>query len=513
MFDSTPNRPLRFATDPALLTRKLLPLLALLLAGGCAVGPDYVRPDPTLPAHWQTEPQGYAGATAAPVGRWWDAFGDAELSALVARATVANRDLARAAGRVAEAQALYRATRSAQLPSIDGDADVAYQRSSVNALFPGGTDDTLYGIGVSASWEVDLFGRVRRSVEASDARFQGSEDDQRDVLISVIAEVAAAYVDLRTTQQRLAVARANLESQGRIVELTRIRFEGGIASSLDVAQAESIHASTRTVIPPLEAQLARTMNRLSVLLGENPGSLAPELTPAAPIPSPPAELTVVLPVDVVRQRPDVRFAERELAAQTALIGVATADLYPRLTLLGTFGFDATDAAQLFQGPSRSYSVGPSVRWNVFDAGRIRALIGAEQARTAQALALYEQTILLALEEVENALVTYARLQEERDASEDAIRAATLSLELATALYKDGIVDFQNVLDAQRTLLVFEDQLARVDGSSVQSLVQLYRALGGGWTALEPAADDGGGEGPNGQQEEQRVGEHVDSKQG
>lgn len=497
MSDSSPNRRVRPTTSPALSPRTFLLLpIACLLLGACAVGPDYVRPDPPLPASWQTEPAGFAGASAAPVGRWWDAFGDPELSSLVERATIANRDLAQAAGRVAEAQALYRATRSAQFPSLDSGADVAYQRSSVNAL-PGGTDDTLYGIGVSASWEVDLFGRVRRSVEASDARFQGSEEDQRDVLIAVIAEVAAAYFDVRTVQQRLAVARANLESQSRIVELTRIRFEGGIASSLDVAQAESIQASTRTVIPPLEAQLARQMNRLSVLLGENPGPLAAELAPPAPIPAPPAELTVLLPVDMVRQRPDIRFAERQLAAQTALIGVATADLYPRLTLLGTFGFDATDAAALFQGPSRSYSVGPSLRWNVFDAGRIRALIGAEQARAVQALAFYEQTILLALEEVENALVTYARLQEERAASADAIAAATLSLELATALYKDGIVDFQNVLDAQRTLLVFEDQLARVDGASVQSLVQLYRALGGGWSALEPPVE-GAGESQDGE---------------
>lgn len=502
MRDSSSNRRERSTTRPAPSPRPFLLPLACLLLGACAVGPDYVRPDQPLPAQWQTEPGGFAGAASAPVGRWWDAFGDAELISLVERATVANRDLAQAAGRVAEARELYRATRSAQFPSLDADADVAYQRSSVNALFPGGTDDTLYGIGVSASWEVDLFGRVRRSVESSDARFQGSEEDQRDVLVAVIAEVAAAYVDVRTVQQRLAVARANLESQGRIVELTRIRFEGGIASSLDVAQAESIEASTRTVIPPLEAQLARQMNRLSVLLGENPGPLAAELAPPAPIPAPPAELTLVLPVDMVRQRPDIRFAERQLAAQTALIGVATADLYPRLTLLGTFGFDATDAADLFQGPSRSYSVGPSVRWNVFDAGRIRALIGAEQARTVQALAFYEQTILLALEEVENALVTYARLQEERAASEDAIAAATLSLELATALYKDGIVDFQNVLDAQRTLLVFEDQLARVDGSAVQSLVQLYRALGGGWSALEPAVD---GQGQDGEDDDSTVG--------
>lgn len=468
----------------------LLLLAVAFLTNACAVGPDYVRPDPPLPSGWQTDPAGFAVVPGAPVGRWWDAFDDPELSSLVARATAANKDLVLATARVAEAQSLYRATRSAEFPSLDSGAGVDYERSSVNALFPGGSDATVWSVGVSASWEVDLFGRVRRSVESSEASFEATDEDRRAVLVAVIAEVAAAYVDVRTIQRRLDVARQNLASQGKIVDLTKIRFEGGIASSLDVAQAESIYANTRTFIPPLEAELARQMNRLSVLLGENPGPLSAEFVAAAPIPAPPAEMTVSLPVDMVRQRPDVRASERQLAAQTAKIGVATADLYPRLTLLGTFGFDATDFKDLFQGPSRSYSVGPAVRWNVFDAGRIRALIGAEEARTAGALAAYEQTILLALEEVENALVTYARLREQREASVEAIRAATVSLDLATALYKDGLADFQNVLDAQRTLLTYQDQLARVDGDSVQSLVQLYRALGGGWTALEPPADGG-----------------------
>ncbi|MBY0276215.1 efflux transporter outer membrane subunit [Candidatus Binatia bacterium] len=489
----------------------ILLLAAAFLASACAVGPDYVRPDPPLPSGWQTDPPGFAVVPGSDVGRWWNAFDDAELSSLVERATIANKDLMLAAARVAEAQALYRATRSAEFPSIDSDAGVDYERSSVNALFPGGNDATVWGLGVSASWEVDLFGRVRRSVESSQASFEASDEDRRAVLVAVIAQVASAYVDLRTTQRRLDVARQNLASQGKIVDLTRIRFEGGIASSLDVAQAESIYANTRTFIPPLEAAIARAMNRLSVLLGENPGPLANELAAPAPIPDPPAEMTVALPVDMVRQRPDVRAAERQLAAQTARIGVATADLYPRLTLLGTFGFDATDFKDLFQGPSRSYSVGPALRWNVFDAGRIRALIGAEEARTTQALASYEQTILTSLEEVENALVTYARLRDQRAASIDAIRAATTSLDLATALYKDGLADFQNVLDAQRTLLTYQDQLARVDGDSVQSLVQLYRALGGGWTALEPPPPGDGEPVPG--DPSQNADEVGDAKQG
>jgi len=503
MPDTTTNRRPRFsATSLRLRSHGPLLSLACLLVSACAVGPDYVRPDPPLPAGWQTDGAGISSAPAVPVGRWWDAFGDPELSSLVDRATQANLDLAQAVGRVAESRSLYQVTKSAQFPSLDSDAEVDRERSSINALFPGGVESTVYSIGVSASWEVDLFGRVRRAVESSGAKVEGSVDDRRDVLVSVIAEVAAAYVDVRTIQRRLEVARENLASQGKIVELTRIRHEGGIASSLDVAQAESIYASTKTVIPPLQTQLAQAINRLSVLLGQNPGGLGDELAQPAPIPPRPAALTVALPVDMVRQRPDIRQAERQLAAQTALIGVATADLYPRLTLLGSFGFDATDFAKLFTGPSRSYSVGPAVMWNVFDAGRIRGLIGAEEARTAQALAFYEQKILLGLEEVENALVTYARLEDEREATQDAIKAAYLALDLATALYKDGLADFQNVLDAQRTALQFDDQLARVDGASIQSLVQLYRALGGGWSALEPPAPD-----KNGQDDE-----HGDTKQ-
>ena len=471
------------------------------------MGPDYVRPDPPLPAGWQTEPAGFAGASAAPVGRWWDAFGDPELSSLVERATVANRDLAQAAGRVAEAQALYRATRSAQFPSLDSDADVAYQRSSVNALFPGGTDDTLYGIGVSASWEVDLFGRVRRSVESSDARFEGSDEDQRDVLIAVIAEVAAAYVDVRTVQQRLAVARANLESQSRIVELTRDplrgrhrvvarRGTGGEHPGQHAHRDPAARGAARAADEPPERAARRepgSARRRARATRADPGATRGADRAAAgghgaPAPRHPLRRAPARGADRADRRRDRRPLSR--ASPCSAPSASTRPTQP-------------SSSRARAAATRS---GPSVRWNVFDAGRIRALIGAEQARAVQALAFYEQTILLALEEVENALVTYARLQEERAASADAIAAATLSLELATALYKDGIVDFQNVLDAQRTLLVFEDQLARVDGASVQSLVQLYRALGGGWSALEPPIEvEGASQNGNGNDDDSTQG--------
>jgi multidrug efflux system outer membrane protein len=467
----------------ALCRGRALVLLLPLLVPACAVGPDYAPPTAGVPAAWNALPQG-AETRSEPLGAWWEGFQDQALSSLIRRAIERNFDLKAAASRVEEAKALYRAEASAEYPAISADGQVFRERASKNGILPGGADLTFHSVGLSASWEVDLFGRVRRAVEAAGAGVEASEEDRRNVLISICAEVASSYVNLRTVQRRLAVARANLASQAKVAQLTRVRREGGIASALDVAQAESVYASTRTTVPPLEALLGQELNRLGVLLGERPAALWGELSPEAPIPPLPATLAVELPADIVRQRPDIRRAERELAAGTARIGVAKGDLYPRLTLLGSFGFDARDAAVLFNGSSRSYSAGPSVSWNVFAAGRIRALVKAQEARVDQALDRYEATVLAALEEVENALISFDKLRSERQATAEAVRAATQSLDFSTARYKDGVAEFQNVLDAQRVVLQFEDALARIDGATIQSLIQLYRALGGGWRVLE-----------------------------
>lgn len=457
--------------------------LVPLILSACAVGPDYTPPTSDLPAAWSTLPPDVEARNAA-IGAWWDGFQDRALTDLIRRAMAGNLDLRVATSRVEEARALFRVEASAYFPEVDADGQVTHQRSSENGILPGGSTQTLHSIGLSTSWEVDLFGRVRRAAEAAQASAQASGEDRRDVMVSICAEVARTYVSVRTLQGRLSVVRANLEAQGKVVELTRARRDGGIASSLDVAQAESVHANTRTALPPLEALLEQELNRLGVLLGKQPRTLHEELSPAAPIPGLPARLAVDLPADIIRRRPDIRRAERDLAAQTALIGVAKGDLYPRLTLLGSFGFDATDASQLLDGASRSYSVGPSIRWNIFAGGRIRALVRAQEARTEQALARYEATVLAALEEVENALIFFDKLRQERQAVADAVRSASRSLDLSTALYKDGVADFQNVLDAQRVMLEFEDALTRTDGAVVQGLIQLYRALGGGWSVLE-----------------------------
>jgi len=289
-------------------------LLSAVLLSACSVGPDYVRPEPPLPAEWDASAPGVGGGPA-DLGAWWQTLGDSELDSLITRALAGNLDLHQAVARVDEARALYHVAAAAQFPQVDSNADVTHERFSENGLLPGDSEPlTDYNVGLSASWEVDVFGRVRRSVESATDTVQATQEQQRDVLVSVCAEVALAYVNIRTLQKRLQVNYANLDSQGHIVQLTRVRFEGGIASGLDVAQAESVYAETRTGIPALERALGEQLNALSVLLGETPGSLKEELYPPGAIPAPPAEIGAGLPVELVRQRPDIRTAERQLAS-------------------------------------------------------------------------------------------------------------------------------------------------------------------------------------------------------
>lgn len=472
---------------PFCRTRSLLLVLGTGLAlAGCAVGPDYHPPEPLMPAGWEELSSGVTEAPAS-LARWWTLLGDPTLDDLVREAVSGNLPLREAVARVEESRARYRVARAAQLPEINADGSATRNLNSENGPFFGGDEYSDFTIGVAASWELDLFGRVRRSVESATAREGQAEEDRRDVLVVLCADVAQSYVTLRTLQRRLAVARANLASQEQIFRLTETRFELGLSSGLDVAQASQVLASTRTLIPPLDLLLTVEINRMAVLLGQQPGTLHDRFASSAPIPHPPETVAVGLPVNLLRQRPDIRRAERDLAASTARIGVAVGDLYPRFVLMGSFGFDSTKVANLIEGPSRAFTVGPQMVWNLFDTGRLRALVNAEEALTAQALARYENQLLIALEDVENALAAYGRTREERGAVADAVAASTQALDLATLLYKDGVVDFQNVLDAQRTLLDFEERLAVTDGNVVRSIVQLYLALGGGWDPDAPDA--------------------------
>ena len=475
---------------------------AVLLAAACAsgacatAGPDYVRPESPMPGGapapdaWHAEAVAGLDTGEARLQRWWEMFDDPTLVRLIDRARTANLDVRRAVARVRESRAAVAVVAGGRLPVIDAVPGVSVSRASP-ATLPPGFDSAVTAsatVGAALSWEPDVFGRVSRGVEAAIADYDAAVEDVRDVLVSLSAEVALSYVDARTTQERLAVAHDNLRSQEESLRLTRDRFEAGLTSALDVAQAETNLYDTRSRIPPLERALASAFNRLAILLAEAPGALAGELRDGGPIPAPRATGAVGIPADIVRQRPDVRRAERRLAAQTARIGVAAADLYPRFSLGGAFSFDVGNVGDR---AGFGWNVLPGLRWNLFDRDRIHRRIDVEEERAAQALADYERTMLAALEDVENAMVAYGREQERRVRLQEAVAAAQRAVDLVRTQYVAGLTDFQNVLDSQRSLFNLGDQLADANGAVVGHLVTLYRALGGGWDVTDPPGPPAG----------------------
>jgi NodT family efflux transporter outer membrane factor (OMF) lipoprotein len=442
-----------------------------------------------MPDAWHQELTQGLAESEANLQTWWTVFGDRLLESLIDRAAAGNLDLQQSVARIEEARARRGIARGEWFPVVD-QTD-SYQRSRLSEEItdvvppPQSRTDNFYSVGLESSWEIDVFGRIRRSVEAATADLAASVEDYRDVLVSLYAEVAGNYVDARTFQARIAHARSNVKTQRGTLRLTRDRNRAGLVPDLDVRQAELNLAITEAFIPALESQLVQTINRLGVLLGEFPSALHAELDPAGDIPAPPAETVIGLPADLLRQRPDIRRAERQLAAQTARVGVATADLYPRFLLFGIFTVDSLSTGDLLTGDARAYSFGPSVRWNIFDGGRIRSNIDVQDARTVQALLAYENTVLRAVEEVENAMVGFARESERRVYLERSVVAAQKSVALVQTLYRTGLTDFQNVLDMEQRLFTQQDQLAESEGLVTQNLIAAYRALGGGWAPPAP----------------------------
>jgi NodT family efflux transporter outer membrane factor (OMF) lipoprotein len=481
--------------------QRLLSIAAVafaLVLNGCTVGPDYVEPETEAPDAWHTAAVDGLEDGEATLQTWWMVFDDEKLNELVMRSAEGNLDLRSALWRVEEARALRGVVSSTGKPQVGFSADANRSLPSENGVLgdfapdEGFEAENLFTTGVGASWEIDVFGRIRRQVEAADAATQASVEAYRDVLVSLYAETALAYVNVRTSQERLRIANANVEAQEETLQLTKDRFDSGLVSALDVAQAESNLANTYSLIPVIERDLNEGLNRLAVLLGENPGALHAELDQQVPIPQEPEAVAMGLPTELLRQRPDVRRAERLLASQTAQIGVATADLYPTFSLAGFLGLEALSAGDLASGDSVTWNVGLPIRWNIFAGGRIRSQIRAEEARTNQLLAGYEQTVLNALEESENAMVAYVKEVQRRERLSQAVDATQRSLDLVLTQYTAGLTDFQNVLDTQRTLLLREDDLAVSEGLVVGNLVRLYRALGGGWdpdTAQPPTVSD------------------------
>jgi outer membrane protein, multidrug efflux system len=473
-------------------TKVAIVAAAVLFAAGCSVGPDYREPALAVPTAWKEAQQEGVSAQPAELVDWWNEFKDPALDSLILNAVKSNLDLRVAEARIREARAAVGAAGADLWPTVDVSGSYTRNRSSANAVGSPGQgavaapfggrelEQNLFRTGFDAGWEIDVFGGTRRRIEAAEANLGASVEDRRAVLVTLLGDVAKNYIDLRGFQRRLAVARANLSAQEETLRLTKIRFDAGLASDLEVAQADGQMSTTAAQIPLLESGLKQTMYRLDVLLGAQPGSLADEIAKEAPIPALPPGARVGLPADLLRRRPDIRRAERQLAAATADVGAATADLYPKFSLLGAFGLQSISASDWFSGASRFWSIGPTIRWPVFDAGKIRANIEIRSARQEQSLRLYEKSVLTALEEVESALTAYGNEQVRYRSLLAAVAANRRAVDMANDLYLQGLVPFLNVLIDQRALYAVESELALSEANMASNLVVLYKALGGGW---------------------------------
>ena len=473
------------------LSRFLAATLSVALFYGCAaVGPNYTPPQTAAPAQWHApREEGLAvkKGAADDMANWWKNLNDPVLSALVERAARGNLDLKKAQARVREARARRGVSEAERFPALDASDSATRSRGSRNS--GGNTTSDSYTMGLDASWELDLFGGVRRSVEAADADLQAGREDLRDVLVSLLAEVALNYTELRTSQSRLVIALESARTQEETHRLTQWRMQAGLGDALAVQQSLYSLESARSTIPMLRAAVSEAQNRLAVLLGETPGALSAELNADRPIPVPPPEIAIGVPADMLRQRPDVRRAERQLAAQTARIGVAEAELYPKLKLSGAIGLSAFSMGSLFSSDAGSASGGLGITWRIFDAGAIRRTIEIQSALQEQSLIAYESSVLSALEEAEKALFTYAEERKRHRSLVEASRAAQEAHELAMMKYKAGLTDYGTVLEAERSRWSYSDQLAESRGSVTTDLIKLYKAMGGGWTSLAPDGDE------------------------
>ncbi|MCC7350060.1 MAG: efflux transporter outer membrane subunit [Phycisphaerales bacterium] len=466
-------------------------LSSLLLFSGCMVGPDYQRPKVDSPAAWSGPTTTMAATTQAttaatrPVelARWWLSFKDPVLDSLVDRAVRSNLDLLQASARVRQARAARGVVASSFWPGVDVGGSYTRSGGGNRSNLPGSSQD-LYRAGLDATWELDFFGGVRRNIEASEADILSAIEDQRDVLVTLVAEVGLDYTDLRGIQRQIAIARDNLNAQRHSAELTRQRNATGFVSRLDVVNAEALVAQTASQIPVLESSERQAIYALSVLLGMEPAALLDELSSQSPIPLASPVVPVGLPSDLLRRRPDIRRAEAQLHAATARLGVATADLFPKFSLTGSIGLQGDKPASLFNWGNRFWSIGPSVSWPLFDAGKIRSNIEVQNALQEQALLAYRSTILRAWQDVENALIAYDKEQQHRTALAAAVAANRQAVDLSTQLYRQGQTDFLNVLSAQRSLYASEDALVQSNRTVTTSLIALYKALGGGWETQE-----------------------------
>lgn len=467
--------------------------IIIFVAMGCTVGPNYQPPHMGVPDHF--------GATTQPapvvdLARWWTTFGDPQLESLIARAVEGNLDLKLAESRIREARALRGVVAAGAFAIVDANGSLRRSRTSENAFDRGaqgigqnlggfaapGDTTNLFQAGFDAAWEIDVFGGVRREVEAAEADISARIEARRDTLMTLTAEVARNYLELRGYQQQIEIARRNVAIQQEAAEVAASKAKLAGGSELDVARAQATVASTQSLIPQIEALRDQAAHRLAVLIGREPRVLTSELTEIKRIAKGPPVVPPGLPSELLRRRPDIRQAEREIAAASARIGAATADLYPRFSITAALGLQSEKFSSLGDWGSRFWNLAPGVSWNVFDAGRIRANIEVYSERERAALLQYQKTVLQALEEVENALVSYSKEQARHDLLKEAVERNRRAVDLAKILYQGGARDFLNVIDAERALALSEDQLVQSERLISTNLVALYKSLGGGWSA-------------------------------
>ncbi len=469
----------------------------ILITGGpsaCRVGPDYERPDLQLPTAWSQVRSDRETTERPRWETWWEVFGDPVLNDLIAEADANNRNLRIAVARIDEYRARYGIAASDLYPDIKALA--AYNRTRVSetnfdqAGYSIGGPFNNWGLGLDASWELDVFGRIARAVESATADWEGIIEDWRNVMVTLRADVASSYISIRTLQGRRKVVLQNVETTGQFVDLTQRMENSGANSMLDVYQAEAQFYLFESQLPRIDMLLAKEIGNLAVLLGRDQAGLEKQLGTDRGIPVPPGEVAVGIPADLLRRRPDLRAAERALAATTADIGVATANLYPKVRLAGVFAFTASNFDDVWNWASRGYQAGPNISWDFLNGDRLRSAVDEAEAINAQALLNYEQKALEALAEVEAALASFALSARERDILVRGAESGRQAVKLATLQYSAGTLDFLSVLTAQQQLLTLEDERVQATGLAAESLVELYRFLGGGWTPGEvPPSED------------------------
>lgn len=412
--------------------------------------------------------------------RWWQNFNDTTLDNLIIEAVENNYDVLMAADRIDQAKASMRISQSGFYPHLAVSASYMPGQQSADIL---GTDRGVTNPGIATvdmSWEVDIVGSIRKKARASKEMFMATESEFNGILVALCANLASVYVSLRTTQQQLNVANVNLISQLSVLVIAEARYSAGLVSALDVAQAKTVYESTKAIIPGLEAQTIAYCNAISTLLGEPAGYMRARLSEIQPLPNPPATIAVGVPMDFMRQRPDITVAEKSLLSKAALLGATKAEWGPKFYIDGSFGYGSNNFENFTDNKNMIWQIGPSMRWNIFTGLQVSQSTKMAKAELEESVSYYRQTVLNAFEDVDNAMVFYSKSLEQIRANSEAVVQAELTLDLSLDLYTQGLADFQNVLDAQRYLLSYQTAYVSSQGASLQQLVSLYKALGGGW---------------------------------